>query len=70
MGDGEGLIVFQKKNNQHHIMMWHVGALMGALIFLWEYLPGSLVAPPEANCSEGIIYLVMIMKLQDGYYPS
>ena len=22
MGDGEGLIVFQKKNNQHHIMMW------------------------------------------------
>ena len=56
MGDGEGLIVFQKKNNQHHIMMWMRG--------LQNYKDGSLPrrkkGSPDALIPDALI--------PDGYF--
>ena len=52
MGDGEGLIVFQKKNNQHHIMMWMRGAYKIKKWIVTAKKKGS----PDALIPDGFFY--------------
>ena len=59
MGDGEGLIVFQKKNNLHHIMMW----MRGPTKLKSGSLPLRKKGSPDALIPDGYFMLSSLLLL-------